>query len=559
MRKLKLILCLTLSLAIAATQPAQAAWPHDPSATHVVVGNGSPASCSETAFNTALAQGGSITFSCGAQPHKIVFTTYKQIGQAILIDGGGLITLSGNNTTSLFQVFFNGALDLNNITLSDARGLDGFGTIDNFGQLLISNSTIQNNNSNAFNGGAITNHGTLTITDSILFNNQATNPNQAADPPRGGAIYSDGGTLTITRTNIISNSAHYGGGIDISAGTLNIIDTGVRRNVGFDGGGILVGQNVTATVRRSEFSNNIANYGAGMEVSGLALITNTTFSSNTAQADGGGIWFLNTTGTSQLNSVTFYQNNATNGGAINTNGGSVVLKNTALGHTVGSVAGANCVGTDITADITNFSTDSTCANATVNPDLKLGPLEDNGGATLTHLPNRKSPLVDAVDSCPSVDQRNITRPRGDRCDVGAVEYAPNASIFIPAALRDYVAPFNGTLEVEPNNTIATANGFLKSNVICVGFPDDLNDYYSFNVANAGPVTIELTGHIGQNTNKLQLQLRNAADQFITYAFAPPFSINIANLSAGTYYVRIFYAEPGPYSNNTPYQLRVVYP
>ena len=164
MRKLKFILCLTLSLVIAATQPAHAARPHDPSATHVVVGNGSPASCSETALNTALAQGGSITFSCGAQPHKIVFTTYKQIGQAVLIDGGGLITLSGNNTTSLFQVFFNGALGLNNIILSDARGLDGFGTIDNFGQLLISNSTIQNNNSNAFNGGAITNHGTLTIT-----------------------------------------------------------------------------------------------------------------------------------------------------------------------------------------------------------------------------------------------------------------------------------------------------------------------------------------------------------------------------------------------------------
>ncbi|HQV70440.1 MAG TPA: hypothetical protein PL141_11230, partial [Thermoflexales bacterium] len=65
-----------------------------------VVGNGSPASCTEAAFNAALNGGGNVTFNCGGAPKTIVLTSYKQIGANTVIDGAGLITLSGGNTTS---------------------------------------------------------------------------------------------------------------------------------------------------------------------------------------------------------------------------------------------------------------------------------------------------------------------------------------------------------------------------------------------------------------------------------------------------------------------------
>jgi len=61
----------------------------------------------------------------------------------------------------------------------------------------------------------------------------------------------------------------------------------------------------------------------------------------------------------------------------------------------------------------------------------LGPLANNGGPTLTHMPQSGSPAIDlVVGSCPppANDQRGAGRPvDGDRngtafCDAGAVEY-----------------------------------------------------------------------------------------------------------------------------------------
>lgn len=139
------------------------------------------------------------------------------------------------------------------------------------------------------------------------------------------------------------------------------------------------------------------------------------------------------------------------------------------------------------------------------------------------------------------------------------ESVPGTTLFMPALLRDYIPPFTGRVELEPNNTIDTANGLLQSNVACIGFPDDLNDYYTFTTTTAGKVSVSLNGHIGANTNGLQLQLRDAGNKLIEFVFKAPFNINVANLPAGTYYARIFYAAPGPYSGSTPYSLQVVYP
>lgn len=60
-------------------------------------------------------------------------------------------------------------------------------------------------------------------------------------------------------------------------------------------------------------------------------------------------------------------------------------------------------------------------------------LADNGGLTLTHLPQIGSPLIDSgnCDSSTLADQRGAARPQGYGCDVGAVE-APGPFLrFLP--------------------------------------------------------------------------------------------------------------------------------
>ena len=71
-----------------------ASWADD-----AVVGNGTPASCNEFAFDQALATvqnsgGGTIT-SAGADPQFIVLTSRKTLLAGTIIDGGGLITFTG--------------------------------------------------------------------------------------------------------------------------------------------------------------------------------------------------------------------------------------------------------------------------------------------------------------------------------------------------------------------------------------------------------------------------------------------------------------------------------
>src|SRR5690606_26603740 len=65
-------------------------------------------------------------------------------------------------------------------------------------------------------------------------------------------------------------------------------------------------------------------------------------------------------------------------------------------------------------------------------DVGLRPLADNGGPTLTMLPERGSPVIDVVpggaSGCGSgvePDQRGVARPLGPGCDAGAVEVDPS--------------------------------------------------------------------------------------------------------------------------------------
>lgn len=64
-----------------------------------VVGDGTPDSCTSTAFVSAVTRGGVITFDCGPDPVTITLTETAKVvndtGPKVVIDGGNKVTLSG--------------------------------------------------------------------------------------------------------------------------------------------------------------------------------------------------------------------------------------------------------------------------------------------------------------------------------------------------------------------------------------------------------------------------------------------------------------------------------
>jgi hypothetical protein len=67
-------------------------------AADVVVGTGTPASCTSRAVVRAVARGGTITFACGPAPVTIAMRRTAKVvntSSRVVLDGGGLVTLSG--------------------------------------------------------------------------------------------------------------------------------------------------------------------------------------------------------------------------------------------------------------------------------------------------------------------------------------------------------------------------------------------------------------------------------------------------------------------------------
>lgn len=335
-----------------------------------VVGDGTPASCDNNALGAAVAGGGAITFACGPAPHTIIADTYV-IATDTEIDGGGLITLDGENLRRIFLVQEGAHLTLRNITLTHGFGSDGpGGAIWNFGVLLIQNSTLSENGTDTvLAGGALANSnpGTITIEDSVLEDNTAAdgaaiytigpavtirnsilrNNAQRIDGGfyGGGAILqevNDNGVVTILDSVIENNRSNptgaVGGGISFLTGKLVIQNSTFENNLGYGGGGALyVAQGATAEIYHSRFIGNRTlttvdnNYqGGGILNNGALVIEDSTLTANLADA-GAGIFSAGQGSSLILRRSTVSGNEATNsGGGLLLNSGAQSIENSTI-------------------------------------------------------------------------------------------------------------------------------------------------------------------------------------------------------------------------------------
>lgn len=287
-------LLLLVVMVVAVPWPAEAGKP-------IVVGNGTPASCTETTLRDALlvaeARGGAtVRFNCGPAPVTIAFTHATEIPEFFglrvfvvlpdetTIDGDGLITLDGSGIATLVLVAPGTTGRLNGLTLTNGVGADMFGGPS----------------------GGIANSGTLTLRQSTVTGNYSIYT---------GGIDNDGDLRVVDSTISYNSSFFLSGGIT-NSGTLRIQSSVVAGNVGaYDGGGILNFR--TLKIDNSTFANNNAPEGVGGAIlnGGTLNVRNSTFSENAAYW-GGAIGNYAFGGMVKIDQSTFSLNSALKGGVI---------------------------------------------------------------------------------------------------------------------------------------------------------------------------------------------------------------------------------------------------
>ncbi len=326
-------------------------------------------------------------------------------------------------------------------TIIDGGGIDRVLEVHLGATVLIQSVTVRNGNAkpSGESGGGLYNQGTLTVTNSTVTGNSSNS---------GGGIASENGTVSIVRTTISNNvSSYYGGIWNVGSGAfLTLTHSTVSGNItgSFRGGGIV---NVAGhvTLNNSTVSGNISlGEGAGgiwnWQSGSTFTLINTTVSGNTGNEYSGGI--RNSGGTLTVVNSTVFGNvdpKSLGAGINNDNGGTTILKNTIVAKNRGVLnISSDCSGV-ITSLNNNIASDNSCglngSGDRNSIDPLLGPLAANGGPTQTHAPLLGSPAINAVPlaDCTytnanpiTTDQRGVARPLGAACEIGSVEFDPDA-------------------------------------------------------------------------------------------------------------------------------------
>jgi hypothetical protein len=382
-----------------------------------------------------VCSGGMVDFAAGLANQTITLTSAElSITKTVTITNPNAANLqvSGNNERRVFNIQAGAAVTMSGLSIISGKATEGGGDcpvsvrcgggISNNGTLTINNSSIKSNiTSNC--GGGIYNSGLMTINDSILDGNSTE--------IEGGGICNSR-VLTVNNTILTNNSALYGGGGIYNDAVLIVSSTILSGNQAMFGGGIDTYFGSVLTVTSSTFVNNGATrFGGGIVNAGTLLVNNSTFSNNSATDHGGGI--DNEYAVLKVNNSTFSNNSAADGGGIFNLYGALNLGNSLVANSKGGDCHNN-QGMIIT-NLNNLIEDSSC-NPFLAGDPLLGPLQDNGGATLTHTLLPGSKAIDSGDNaaCLSSDQRGFSRPQdGDNngtavCDIGAFEVTPTSTI-----------------------------------------------------------------------------------------------------------------------------------
>jgi len=351
---------------------------------HVVTGTQATAAQMITDLQTALdacqGVGGVITFDTGGTDVTLTLSNQLDVplwhvagtpAPPIVVDGGGRITLDGNNTTRIMEKDWQADLTVQNISFVNGRvGEDGGDAgsaesgaainVKNYdGRLTVINCQFDNCHCTPDGpdrgGGAIRAPGQRhVIISDCTFNN--------CSGSNGGAVNTLGSQLTIINSTFTNNEAHgYGGGADAvgnggdGMGGIGgaIYTDGISQNADLprfvlydcvltgnragDHGGAIFHYTIASAANvsvicRCTFDDNAVNYNAATNYLGRCgaiyaqgtdlTVVDSTFSNNDAH-DGAGAIAIYSDKTCRIANCTFYNNSAFDDAATGSLGGAV--------------------------------------------------------------------------------------------------------------------------------------------------------------------------------------------------------------------------------------------
>jgi len=476
---------------------------------------------------TDACDGTTITFDTAgvfATPQTILLTSAEIIiDKNITIDGtGAQVTVSGNNAHRSFTINSGKTVSIKGLTITGGNETaDGGGGIKNLGGTLTLTSVNVYGNTAGIAGG-ISSQGSLTLINSNIGGPLAGQPNTATLGSAGG-VQNVNGTLTVINSTIANNAATTGGG-----------------------GGISNEINGVVMIINSTISGNTAVQSGGGINSGAAVtIINSTISGNKTNLHGGGINTVDPAASLNLINVTItdnhadFENNSTGGGGgITTFNTTTTLHNTIVAGNFrsvsirsdvdGALAGTSSFnligdGTGMTG-ITHGSNGNQVGTTVLPIDALLGPLANNGGATLTHALLALSPAIEAgsnanlpVDTFDldgdtnvaeplPVDQRGQVSPTiffprvADSADANIIQTVDIGAFELHPSIEDI--PNQTTDEDTPKNVIFNLGddtGALISTVVATSSNTTLvpNANLGFTGSN-GSRTLQITPAPGQS-------------------------------------------------------------
>ncbi|MCA9967909.1 MAG: hypothetical protein KC423_26875, partial [Anaerolineales bacterium] len=278
----------TLSVAISNGEAVQCTFTNEVlcPASWIVTNENELAACIILANNNESPSPTADTITLGAD---ITLTTaLPHITSEILLEGPNHF-IDGGDSVQLFYVNSAGNFTVNQVTLQNGSATNG-GAIYNSGTLTVTDSTFIGNSASDSGGGIYNGTGMLIVTNSTFSGN-------AANYLGGGISNDNGGPLTVTNTTFSSNSANYGGGIYNNFGTLTVTNSTFSGNVVDDSGGGIYNNFGTLTVTNSTFSDNSANYGGGVYNNiGTAHLAGTILANSTSGGNCVSISTLNDNG-----------------------------------------------------------------------------------------------------------------------------------------------------------------------------------------------------------------------------------------------------------------------
>ncbi len=296
----------------------------DTSAPTKIVGQGNAASCTEDALRKAVADGGTIAFRCGPAPLTLSLSSTLRVTKNTVLDGGGLITLSGNGRTGILSLdtrdFEAKQPRLTIQRLSLHKGLAG--------------GDVAGSDTNGSGAAIYLNGGSLHVVDSIFADNQG--PREGTDVSGGAIFAASVGDVIIQGSRFVGNKSANGGAIGVVGGALTLVNSqindneatgrggGEPGNTGGNGGGIyMLGQGNSLSICGCTISNNTGGaFGGGIcriaTESEDAIIDRTTIDGNSVPdhpdknlpSGGGGLYLQGIT--ADITSSTISNNTASN-------------------------------------------------------------------------------------------------------------------------------------------------------------------------------------------------------------------------------------------------------